>query len=174
MSDADTTGRMRAVELLGEFLVVARDGLELYEIAGRRAPADIAYRVADYTEEAARHVRLLEQALEQLGVVPDEAASRTTGVVRLAPALRDAGSDRNLLEALLLYELRDEVVGVTLEDMGRDAADAEVAAVAGAAALPIQSNEALGAHDSSRHRERISFLNDALRARVRSDAGIAG
>jgi hypothetical protein len=173
MSDAETTGRTRAVEVLGEFLVVARDGKELYEIAGRRAAADVAYRVADYAEESARHVRLLERALEQLGAVPDEAAALAPGVVRLAPAVRDSASDRNLLEALLLYELRDEIVGVTLEAMARDAPDAEVAAAAGAAALPIQSNEALGAHDSSRHRDRIGYLNEALRARVRSDAGIA-
>jgi hypothetical protein len=167
---SDTPVDDRRARILAEFLVVERDGRDLYDAALQLAPRGERYeRLFDFRTEADRRMGLLEHAMQQLGLPIDAPSS---GVLRLAPLAADAGP-RHLVEALLLFELRDELVGETLGAMGREEQDPRVAEAAQRAAMPIQSNEAWGAHDSSRHRERIDALTTLLRQLVREDAGLA-
>jgi hypothetical protein len=156
------------VTILQEFLAVERDGRDLYDAALRVASGSRYEHLFDFRAEADRRVLLLEDALRRLDASPGGTAP---GVLRLAPLTADA-RPRHLVEGLLLFELRDEIIGETLEAMGREADDPRVAEVLATTALPIQSNEAWGAHDSSRHRERIDALHALLRQLVREDAGL--
>jgi hypothetical protein len=163
------------IEVLGEFLVVERDGCDLYRAATDATSGELSARLFDLGVEAERRVQLLERALEQLGTPPDDAATAAGDVLRLAPVLADGRHDaRQLLEALLLFEIRDELIGSTLVALARESTQSRVAKALEQAALPIESNEAWGAHDTPRHRERIEFVGDALRAAVRRAAGLDG
>jgi hypothetical protein len=155
-----------ATAMLAEFLAIERDGRALYDAAVAATSGGLREQLFDLGAETERRVQLLERALQQLGGEP----AGTPEVLLLTPLAAATQDSRHLLEALLMFEIRDEVIGETLEAMARSAHDPHVARVLSDAALPIQSNEAWGAHDAPRHRERIAFVARAVRAQVRDAA----
>jgi hypothetical protein len=166
--------RDRVISVLFRFLTVERDGVELYRHALTHASGAAYDMLFDFGVEADRHVRLLEAALVELGAGLDRAEDVAADVPRLDPAIRSLRRHdaRDVLEALLLFEVRDEIIGSALDRLAKDCPDRDIADVLRAASQPIESNEAFGAHDSSRHRDRIAWLHDAQRHLVDAMLGL--
>ena len=145
-STPGSTPEQRALlDLLSEWLTLERDGIRLYQQYESAAPEDARVTLAVY------HT-LLE--LDQM--VPPE----RRGMYHL--------------EALLVFETRDQLLWEMLAALARHGSTAAGAGVLRRAADDVQSVEALGAGDAPRHEERLRWIRAAMQQLVLTDAGLAG
>jgi hypothetical protein len=165
------------LDLLSEVLALVRAGARVYRETAGDAPAELAERLREYGDESDRHVALLEQAIRELGGDPayeSEGASLARDVSESVLARTD-GTPRRLpyrLEALLLYELRDAIIGEVLEGISAASDDPAIHDALHRAAITVLSGESLGAHDITRPSERIAWLENSLRQVVLGGFGL--
>ncbi len=181
-STPGSTPEQRALlDLLSEWLTLERDGIRLYQQYESAAPEDARVTLAVYRAEIARHVSLLEQTITDLGGEPSYVAPLGVTARRLTDALLELDQmvppeRRGMyhLEALLVFETRDQLLWEMLAALARHGSTAAGAGVLRRAADDVQSVEALGAGDAPRHEERLRWIRAAMQQLVLTDAGLAG
>ncbi len=176
------TPEQRALlDLLSEWLTLERDGIRLYQHYESAAAEEAQVTLAGYRAEITRHVGLLEQTIIDLGGEPSYisplgvTARRLTDVLleldQMVPPER-RGMYR--LEALLVFETRDQLLWEMLAALAQHGSAAAGAGALRRAAVGVQSVEALGAGDAPRHGERLQWIRAAMQQLVLTDAGLPG
>jgi hypothetical protein len=163
--------------LLSELMTRERDGAALYHRYLDDAPAAMRDTLAASGAEIDHHVHLLERAIIQLGGDPSYVAPVAESGRRLTQellALRETGPDRWIyrLEALFVFETRDQILWESLRLLSQKGLAAADAAVVRPAAVAVESPEALGAYNGSRHRERIRWARDTMRDLILEQLGL--
>jgi hypothetical protein len=178
MADAPTVGgRQRLLDVLSELLAVARSGLRLYRDGVDEAPAALRDRLLEFGDESQRHVDLLEQAVRELGGDPGYVSPQARLVAGPGDGTRARIADPERgpyfrLEALLLYELRDALVGEVLDRLAAASEEPDVRDVLHRTVLTVRSGESLGAHDVTRHSERVRWLEHEMRTVLLAEFGL--
>jgi hypothetical protein len=178
MSDARAAERQTLLDLLSELLAVVRAGLRLYRDGVDTTPAELRDRLLEYGDESQRHVDLLEQAVRDLGGDPAYESPHARFVGKLSEIRTSEVEDdpaRSLyfrLEGLLVFELRDAIIGEVLEGLAASSEDPEARQVLDRMATTVRSGAALGAHDVSRPSERIEWLEQAMRTAALDRFGV--
>jgi hypothetical protein len=168
MADTSVSDRQRLLDLLSELFAVVRAGLRLYREGVDGAPAEIRDRLLEYGDESQRHFNLLEHAIRELGgdaAYESPQAKLVTGLNDFV-MMESQDSERGLyfrLEGLLIYELRDAIIGEVLDRLADASDDSNARDVLRRIALTVRSGAAFGAHDVSRPSERIEWLKESMR-----------
>lgn len=181
-STPGSTPEQRALlDLLSEWLTLERDGIRLYQQYESAAPEEEQVTLAIYRMEIARHVGLLEQTIIDLGGDPSYISPLGMTARRLTDVLLELDQmvlpeRRGMyrLEALLVFETRDQLLWEMLAALARHGSAAAGAGALRRAADDVQSVEALGAGDAPRHEERLQWIRATMRQLVLTDAGLAG
>ncbi len=176
-TQTDTLEHDPLLDLLSELITRERDGATLYRRYLDDAPDDMRDTLADYGAEIDQHVHLLERTITQLGGDPSyvtPAAESGRRLTRELLALRETGPARWIyrLEALFVFETRDQILWESLHLLSRTGLETADAAVVGPAAMQVESPEALGAYSGSRHRERIRWARDTMRDLILAQRGL--
>lgn len=155
------------LDLLSELITRERDGRELYHQYVDDAPEEMRDNLVEYGVEIDKHVRLLERTIKHLGGDPSYLAPAAESARRLTQLLMELGETGPArwvyrLEAILLFETRDQIIWEILELLSRKGLEAPDAEVVRPAADEVESAEELGAYNASRHRERIQWARENL------------
>ena len=168
MADASAADRQRLLDLLSELFAVVRAGLRLYREGVEGAPAEIRDRLLEYGDESQRHFNLLEHAIRGLGGDPAYESPQAKLVIGLNDFVmaESQDSERGLyfrLEGLLIYEIRDAIIGEVLDRLADASDDPDTRQTLHRIVLTVRSGAAFGAHDVSRPSERIEWLERTMR-----------
>jgi hypothetical protein len=175
-ADGDRPGQ-DLLDLLSELLAVERDGRRLYAGYLRDAPDHMQQKLLDYAELSRQHVLILETAVRDLGGDPDYVSPGAAVAHSLTEAVLSATEDAPVrrwvyrLLHLVSYELRDGMVWEVLDAAGKRQTG-HVAEVLRRAALAVLSDEALGAHQSDRNRERVEWALRCMRRELSEETGV--
>jgi len=164
------------LDLLDQSIMDERDGAALYHRYLDDAPAEMYDALVASGAQIDQHVRLLERIITQLGGDPSFLPltvehGRLTGEPG-APHETRASRWIDRLDAIVAFETRDQTLWTTLYRLSRHDLTAADAAIVRPAALQVESAEAFGACNGSRHRERIRWARDTMRALVREQRGL--
>jgi len=164
------------LDLLNRSIADERDGAALYRRYLDDAPAEMYDTLVASGAQIDQHVRLLERVMTQLGgdpsfLPPAAEHGRLTGE---PGAPRDTRASRWIarLDAIVAFETRDQTLWTTLYRLSRHSLAAADAAIVRPAALQVESAEAFGACNGSRHRERIRWARDTMRDLARQQRGL--
>ena len=165
------------LDVLSELLTRERDGATLYRRYLEDAPDAMRDTLVAFGHDVDGHVQLLEHVITQLGGDPSyvtPAAESGRRLTRELLALRETGSARWIyrLEALFVFETRDQILWESLQLLARKGLEAADADVVGPAATQVESGEALGAYNGSKHRERIRWARDTMRDLILEQRGL--
>lgn len=166
------------LDLLSELITRERDGAALYRRYLEDAPDALRDTLAASGAEIDEHVRLLAHTIAQLGGDPSSVTPTAESGRRLTRellAVRETGPARWIyrLEALYVFETRDQILWESLQLLARTGLEGADAGIVGPVATQVESGEALGAYNSSRHRERIRWARDTMRALILEQRGLA-
>jgi len=165
------------LDLLSELITRERDGATLYRRCLEDAPDALRDTLVAYGQDIDGHVQLLEHAITQLGGDPSyitPAAESGRGLTRELLTFRETGPTRWIyrLEALFIFETRDQILWESLQLLARKSLEVADAEIVGSAATSVASGEALGAYNGSRHRERIRWARDTMRDLILEQRGL--
>ncbi len=120
---------------------------------------------------------MLEHTIAYLGGDPSSVTPAAESGRRLTRELLTVRETRPArwvyrLEALVVFETRDQILWESLRLLARTGLEAADAAIVGPAATQVESGEALGAYNGSRHRERIRWARETMPDLIREQSGL--
>ena len=163
--------------MLSELITRERDGATLYRRYLEDAPDALRDALLVAGVEIQGHVQVLERTITHLGGDPSFVTPAAESGRRLTQDLltfRETGPARWIyrLEALLVFETRDQILWESLRLLAQTNLEGTDAAIVGAAARTVESGEALGGYSGSRHQERIRWARDTLRDLILEQRGL--